>query len=221
MDDPKEDYSGMITGLRNYAIVIGRQFGSGGRRIGKKVAEILNISYYDSELLAEAAKKIGVKEDVFKEYDEKKPSMLRALLQGSYGIADNFHSIGLSDEHIYQEQIKVIKDICKNDACVIVGRTADIILRGNIEILSIFLHSPLEYRAKNIFSRGEAESIDAAMEMAKSQDKRREAYYNYYSGQKNWGVASNYDFSIDTSVISEDKIVTLITEMAKNKIMQK
>lgn len=205
----------------NYAIIIGRQFGSGGRRIGKKLASLLDISYYDSELLAEAAKKIGVSEEVFKEHDEKKPSLLRALLQGAYGIPDNFHSVGLTGEHIYQEQSRVIREICSKEPCVIVGRTADVILRDNFQTLSVFLHSPLRYRAGNIISRGEAANIEEAMEIAKSRDKKRESYYNYYAGEKIWGLASNYDISMDTSILSEDKIIRIIAEMAKNKFTQK
>lgn len=204
-----------------FAIVIGRQFGSGGRRIGKRVADSLGIAYYDTELLGKCARNIGICEEVFKAQDEKKPSMLRALLQGAYGIADNFHSVDLTGENLYEAQSRVIKEVCKEEPCVIVGRTADIILRDRVPVFSVFLHSPVEERARRIYERGEAASIEEARELAKSRDRQREAFYNYYSGDRNWGKAGNYHLTIDTSGLEEEDVAQMITAMAKKRLRQK
>ena len=200
-------------GSQNYVIVIGRQFGSGGRTIGRKIASKLGIEYYDTELLSKAAKSLGISPQVFKDHDEKKPSTLRALLQGAYGIADNFHSVPLTGERIYDIQCRVIKDIASKGSCVIVGRNADFILRNHPRLLSVFLNAPLEWRAEKILARGEAESIEAAMDMAREHDKRRESFYNFYTGEKSWGVASNYHLCIDTSRHDEDIISNIIISM--------
>ena len=198
-----------------FVIVIGRQFGSGGRTIGKKIAETLGVDYYDTELLSHAAETLGVQAHVFKDYDEKKPSPLRALLQGAYGIADNFHSVPLTGERIYSAQCKIIKDIAKKSSCVIVGRNADFILRDHPNLLSVFLHAPIEHRVKKILERNEATTREEAIETANRNDRRRESFYNFYTGEKKWGVASNYHLTLDTSRMDNDSIVSLIISLVK------
>lgn len=203
--------------MDNFAIVIGRQFGSGGRTIGKMIASRLGIDYYDTELLKKAAEQEGLSPQIFKDLDEKKPSVLKHLLQGAYGIADNFHSVPLSGESIYGVQSKVIKELCKKGSCLFVGRSADVILKDHPKLLSVFLHAPLEYRINKILERKEAISGAEAQQMARSHDRRREAYYNFYSGDNKWGVASNYHVSIDTSQLNNENIADLIVGIAKKK----
>ena len=203
--------------MNNPLIVIGRQFGSGGRRIGKLVAERLGIGYYDTEILAKAAREVGINPEVFQIHDEKKPSGLRTLLQGLYGLADNFHTVGLSGERIYNEQGKVIRDICKKGGCVIVGRTADLILHDDPRLFSVFLHSPLHVRAEMIHRRGDAATQREAEEMASREDRRREAYYNFYRGEKKWGAASTYHLTVDTSHFTHEEVADLIITLAKKK----
>lgn len=201
----------------NFVIVIGREFGSGGRTIGKLLASRLGIDYYDTELLKKAAESEGVNPEIFKDHDEKKPSVLKVLLQGAYGIADNFHTVPFSGVSMYNSQCKVIKDLCKKGSCVIVGRSADRILRDHPKMISVFLHSPLEERARRIVERGEATSLEEACEIARQHDRRRESYYNFYTGEKNWGVASNYHLSLDTSKFDNDTIVEIILSLLKNQ----
>ena len=202
----------------NFVIVIGREFGSGGRFIGKLIANRLGIDYYDSELLEKAAKSEGISPAIFKAHDEKRPSILKALLQGAYGIADNFHTVPISGEQTYQVQSKVIRDLTKKGSCVIVGRNADFVLRDHPRLLSVFLHSPIEKRARRIVDRGEAITLEEAIDKARQHDKRRESYYNYFTGEKRWGVASNYHLSLDTSFLKPEKIVDIILSMAKDKL---
>ena len=198
-------------------IVIGRQFGSGGRSIGKIIARKLGIKYYDSELLSQAAARLGMHPDIFQNHDEKKPSVLRTLIQGLYGIADNFHSVPLNGEIIYQEQSKVIRELCNDGPCVIVGRTADYILRHKPHVLSVFLHSPVEYRAKEIVKRKETQNIEEAVAMAKQKDRSRESYYNFFTGSNSWGKADNYDLSVDTSNLGFEEVADFIINIARSK----
>lgn len=199
----------------NLVIVIGRQFGSGGRRIGKLVAERLGIDYYDTEILSKAAQTEGLSPKIFKELDEKKPSVLKALLQGAYGISDNFHTVPLSGERMYKVQSKVIKDLCKKKSCVIVGRNADFILRNHPRLLSVFLHSPIEVRARRIVDRGETKTYEEAISLAKQHDKRRESFYNFFTGEKKWGLASNYHLCLDTSHLGYESVAEMILTCAK------
>lgn len=204
-----------------FVIVIGRQFGSGGRTIGRLIANKLGIGYYDTELLKKAAQREGVDPEILKAHDEKKPSVLKSLLQGAYGIADNFHATPLSGETIYRLQSKVIKDLAGMGSCVIVGRNADFILRNHPFLLSVFLHSPINQRVAKIIQRKEALSVQEAMDLASTHDKRRESYYNFYRGERKWGQADNYDISIDTSNLGEEDIADLIILAAQKKFKQK
>lgn len=201
-----------------YVIVIGREFGSGGRTVGKLLATKLGIDYYDTELLDKAAAAEGVHPEVFKDHEEKRPSRLKALLQGAYGIADNFHTVPLSGERIYRVQSKIIKDVSDKGSCVIVGRNADFILREHPKLLSVFLHSDIEKRAQRIVDRGEAENLEKAVEMARQKDKRRESFYNFYTGEKRWGVASNYDLTLDTTRLKSEEVVDLIINLGKRRL---
>lgn len=202
----------------NFVIVIGRQFGSGGRSIGKKIASLLGIGYYDTEILKKAAESVGVRAEFLKDHDEKKPaSLFKALLQGAYGIADNFHTVPISSERVYNIQSQIIKDICSKGSCVIVGRNADFILRNHPHLMSVFLHAPLEHRAQQTLERKEASSLEEAMSLANQHDKRRESFYNFYTGDKKWGVANNYDLCLDTSRLDFDTVADTIISIAKTK----
>ena len=201
-------------------IVIGRQFGSGGRTIGKMIASQLGIAYYDTEIFAKAAQRVGLHPEMFREHDEKKPSRLRTIMQGAFGIADNFHSVPLNGETIYEEQSRVIRELSKKGPCVFVGRTADYILKDNPHLFSVFLHSPLGWRIKNICSRNEARSPEHAKEMAITRDKKREAYYNFYCGEKKWGEVTNYHLTVDTSTLDPEKVASLIISAFLSRLSQ-
>lgn len=199
--------------MKDFVIVIGRQFGAGGRTLGKKLAEKLGVPYYDKELLAEAAESLGFSQDIFQKADEKRPSMLRSFLSFNLGSPSaSFDNNSLNDDNIYRAQSNVIRAICKKGSCVIVGRTADYVMREHPGLLSIFIHAPEEHRAKAIVERGEAASMDEAVDKVRKIDKSREGYYNYYTN-RNWGRASNYDLTFDSGRVSSDKIINLILDL--------
>lgn len=201
-------------------IVIGREFGSGGRSIGHKLAQRLSVPYFDKELLKKAADSLGFSTDIFSMADEKRPSFLNRMVSQAYGLADGFSKGTLSNEGIYEAQSNVIRALAEKGGCVIVGRTADYILRHHPHLVSIFLHSPIEKRIKNVISRGEGTIPGKCKDFIQKKDRSREAYYNYFTARK-WGSASNYDLCLDSSVLAEDEIVDIICHYAEAKFKTK
>lgn len=196
--------------MKNYIIVIGRQYGAGGRRLGKRLGEILGIPYYDKELLSEAADDFGFAKEIFMKADEKKPSFMRSLLSFNYGSNSAQYTEGtLSDESIYEIQSRVIRKICEKGPCVIVGRTADYVMRHHPGLISVFVHAPQELRARTVLERKEAASMDEAVDKARKFDRMRERYYNYFTNRK-WGAAANYDLTVDSSIFNIEEICGII-----------
>lgn len=202
--------------MNDFIIVIGRQYGAGGRKLGKRLAETLNVPYYDKELLSEAADALGFSKELFLKADEKKPSILRSFLSFNYGSPSaSFSSYTLSDDNLYRAQSDVIKSICEKGSCVIVGRTADYVMRDHPGLLSIFVHAPEEHRAKAILERGEAKSMEEALDKARKFDRSRESYYNYFTN-RHWGRADNYDLTFNSSRLSTEALLPLILSALPN-----
>lgn len=199
--------------MEKFLIVIGRQYGAGGRLFGKMLADELGVSYYDKELLAAAAEKSGFSKDIFAKQDEKRPSALRSMLSFSYGsTSGSYNPHTLSGENIYRAQAEIIRDICEQESCVIVGRTADYIMRHHPKMLSIFIHAPEPKRAETIITRGESENLKDASELIHKKDRARESYYNYYTGRE-WGSAANYDLCLDSSKIPIHDMIKMISSL--------
>ncbi len=193
-------------------IAIGRQFGSGGRELGRRIADRLGIKYYDKELLIEAARKAGMSSEFFERSDEKFPSFLSGIF--SFALGYNSMSLyagssSISDESIYRAQSDFIKSLGSNESCVIVGRTADYVLRDHPRLVSVFVHAPMEQCVERIMRRGDYESVDKARNHAAKINRLRSEYYNFYT-DKTWGAASSYDMTVDTSLLSMDDIADII-----------
>jgi hypothetical protein len=197
----------------NYVIVIGRQYASGGRRIGKWLADQLGIAYYDKALLAKAAELMGFSAGLFANADEKRPSMLRSLLQLNYGEPNTgYPGSGLSNESLYSYQSEVIRKICEQGSCVIVGRTADYVMREHPRMISIFVHSPIEARVQHMLESGECTNADKAADKAHKIDRERESYYNYYTN-RHWGRSDNYHLSIDSTRVSKEALLQMVKDI--------
>lgn len=196
-------------------IVIGRSFGAGGRALGREIARLMDIPYYDNELLSTAARKLGFDSEIFAKADEKRPSFFRRFVTRSYGIQETFTPDTLSAESLYEAQSRVIKEVAKSGGCVIVGRTADYILRDHPALTSVFLHAPRTFRAQKILERGDAGDLKSALELARKCDREREAYYNYFTGRK-WGYAENYHYTFDSSKITPQRIAGVIRDLIMN-----
>lgn len=207
----------MVDKEHGTVVVIGRQFGCRGREIGRRIAEELGVDYYDKTLLSKAAESLGFSRRIFDSADEKRPSWLRSLLQFNYGVETASAEISdIDNEGLYHAQSKVIRRLADKGSCVIVGRTADYILRDHPGLLSIFLHAPLETRCHNIVARGDTDSHQRAADMARKMDRARESYYGYYTS-RNWGRAETYHLCFDTSIFTPDEIAAVVKNHIDNR----
>lgn len=204
---------------RKIILAIGRQFGSGGREIGQKLAKSLGISYYDKELLAEAAKQSGLCEDVFARADERTSHGLSYAFQMGFtymGMFNPYNDI-LSNDALFRFQSEAIRGIAAKGSCVLVGRCADYVLRDEPSLISFFIHNKKEIRIRRITGYLGI-SVEEAKERMAKIDKSRAAYYNYYTN-KTWGAASSYHFSIDASVLGIDQTVEFMKAFVEKSLM--
>lgn len=196
---------------------IGRQFGSGGRKVGKLLAERLEIPFYDKELLSRAAEESGLNEQLFKNADEKPTnSLLYSLMMGNYPMSIGtlgYTEMPLNDQ-LFLLQSKTIKNIASEGSCVLVGRCADYILRDDPDLVSIFIHAPIDervYRATNTYEF----PADKAEDICLKNDKTRANFYNYYSDKK-WGMCRTYDLSLDSAQLGIEGCVDMILAFVEN-----
>ena len=197
-------------------ITIGRQFGSGGKEVGIRVAKELGIPFYDKELLQEAAKKSGLCEKIFENFDERPKSLLYSIAMDSYMFALPGAGAGDSlEQQVYLATFNTIRHIAEQGPCVIIGRSADYALADNPNLLSLFICAPLEDRVKRVAKRQNL-TPDKARQLIIKTDKRRASYYEYYSSQK-WGAVDSYDFCINSSYLGIGRTVELIQTMVAHK----
>ncbi len=195
----------------NKIITITRQFGSGGREIGKALAQTLDIPFYDKELISLAAKESGICPEVFEQVDEKAThSLLYSLSVGVYNYGNNFSSMGdlPVNDRLYILQHKIIKELAEKENFVIVGRCADYVLRNNPNVVKVFIYADIDSRIKRAVDRHEIDPARAKQAVIKA-DKSRANYYSFYSGKK-WGLADNYDLCINSTHINTEQAVKII-----------
>ena len=206
----------------NFVVTLGRQFGCGAREIGQLVAKMLGIEYYDKRLLLEAAKSSGVAPAIFEASDERTPKFFSSLWSFNLGYYSGALFVGdqpVKEDNVYQAQSQVMVELAKKGSCVIVGRSADYILRDETQVISIFLHSSMEDRIKRIIKRGDSKTKKEAKEMAIKQNKLRANYYNFYT-DKHWGESESYDLSIDSSKLGPEGTAKLIVNYVKTRLQQ-
>ena len=192
--------------MANRIITISRQFGSGGRTIGKEVAERLGIPCYDKELINQIAEESGFAKEYIEEHGESTDN--GGWLAGAFAIEFNAHS---NQDQIWFAQCRIIRDLAEKGPCVIVGRCADYILKDEADLLRVFVHADFETRAKRIVEQY-GETSEAPEKRLKEKDKRRIAYYQVYTDQK-YGDAKNFDICLDSSTLGIEKCVDVITSL--------
>lgn len=202
----------------NMIITIERQYGSGGRVIGRMLAEELNIPCYDEELLDRAAKDSGMCQELFENHDEKPTnSFLYSLVMDTYSTG--YSSAAFSEmplnHKVFLAQFDTIKKIASEGPCVIVGRCADYALADHPNVVSVFLHADLQERIPRIVRRHEI-SDAKAKDMILKNDKKRASYYNYYTSKK-WGEAAGFDLCLNTSTLGLEGAVHMIKEFVAYK----
>ena len=199
---------------KNFVITIGRQFGSGGRELGKLLASTFGIEYYDKELLQEAAKQAGMSPEFFAQSDERAPS----FLSGMFAVGTGYNpascyscSSSLTGDSVYCAQSEFIRKIANEKSCVIVGRSADYVLREHPRCVNIFVHSSEEDCIARIMRRGDKPTPEQARTIAHKTNKLRANYYNFYT-DKRWGDAASYDLTLNTSLLKMEDAVAIIAE---------
>ena len=209
-------------------ITISREYGSGGRLIGKLVAETLGYDFYDKEIIDMAAQESGLSPDFIKKTEQNLSSgfLYNLLLGSSYsGTANGAASINgtqmlpLADQ-VFNAERKVILDLAKKENCVIVGRCADYILKASDEIdskslLNVFIYGNLEEKLKRIEDLYK-EPEQAAKKTIQQIDKRRANHYNTFT-EATWGDRKNYDIMINSSTAGIEETARLISEIAKHQ----
>ena len=190
--------------MKNRVVTISREFGSGGRTIGRKLAEELGIPCYDAELIQQLARESGFSEDYIRDAGEYAPGGYLSLLSN--------RAFALTNEDVLWElQYKVITDLAEKGPCVIVGRCADYILRDTADCLKVFIHADMDFRAKRIVEvYGEREQ--SPEQRLRDKDKRRAAYHRFYTNMK-WGHAQNYHICLDSGKLGIDSCVEILRQL--------
>lgn len=184
-------------------ITIAREYGSGGRLIAQKVAEKVGLFYYDNEVIDLAAKEMGMDVDAIRKVSEQKSSSFM------YTMSLAAFSLPLNDQ-VFVMQSKIIRHLANHDSCIIVNGCADYILEDYDDVLTIFIHAPLEsriHRVKEVYK----EQHDDYKKYVMKRDKGRSNYYNYYTTKK-WGHLKNFDLTINSD-LGIERVAQIIADI--------
>ena len=196
--------------MKKRIITISREFGSGGRTIGKALAERLGYQFYDKEIIDKIVEKTGYDKKIIEEQGEYAPG--KNIFSYAF-VGRTINGMSVSD-YLWNVQREIILEIAKNEDCVIVGRCADYILRERKDVLNVYIHADKEFRAKRIVDLY-GESKDKPLRRIEDKDKKRAVNYKYYTDQV-WGMSKNYHISLDSSELGIDRCVELLADLAEN-----
>ncbi len=207
----------MFMDNKKIIINVGRQLGSGGLVIARKLAEDFGCSFYDKELLNLAAKESGFSEKFFEQNDEKK-GFFRSLfhIHAPFMSDNNFYNNKLSQESLFQFQSDAIRKAAEAGSCVFVGRCADYVLRDFDNTVNVFVTANIDERVKRICKRHGC-TEDEARKIIESKESSRSSYYNYYTG-KEWGHSTSYDLCINSSILGMEGTEEFIKDFIKKKL---
>lgn len=190
-------------------ITISREFGSGGRTIGKEVAEKLGYAFYDKELIEKIAEESGLSKEYIEEHGESSPG--KSFFGYAFvGRDASGNSVG---DYLWRVQRDIIEELARKGNCVIVGRCADYILRKRTDCLNVFIHAS-EEKKKDRIVKLYGETSATPEKRLYEKNKTRAMNYKYYT-DRTWGMASNYHISLDSGELGEEKCVDLIMQIAK------
>ena len=193
----------------NFIITIGRQLGSGGKKIGEILSQKLSIPCYDKELIQLASQESGLGVEFFEKMDEKsRHRFFSTFFQFRSGTMENTTTNYLQNEILFKIQSDVIRSLAERESCIFVGRCADYILRENPRCLNIFISADLEDRIRHISQTMQIEEKEAS-NLVNEMDKKRAGYYNYYSN-KIWGMSTSYHLCINSSLLGIEETADFI-----------
>ena len=194
-------------------ITISREFGSGGRSVGRLVAEKLGIPFYDKELVDQVAVESGFAPQFVEEHGEHAPG--RSLFSYAFapqGIPGVMHGLSAAD-FLWNIQCSVILQLADEGPCVIVGRNADYILKDREDVMDVYIHADTAFKAERIV-RLYGESEKSPEQRLAEKDKRRRVNYQHYTG-RTWGAAQNYEMCLCSSMLGVEQCVKIIVEAVK------
>ena len=195
-------------------ITISREYGAGGRTVGRMIADRLGIPFYDKQLVKQVAQESGFAAKYIEEHGEHSPSVSRfSYAFAPQGVPGVMNGLSASD-YLWNVQCDVILQLADNGPCVIVGRNADYILKDRADVLHVYLHADIPFRASRIVQLYGASDRNPEAELAE-RDKRRRLNYQHYTG-RNWGVAQNYDLCLNTGTLGLEQCADIIVHAAQN-----
>lgn len=201
--------------MGNLVITICREYCSGGKDIGVKLAEKLGIKCYDKELITMAAKETGYAEETFENVDEiATNSLLYSLVMGYTHKANDM--VVPNNDKLFAVQSDIIRDLAENESCVIVGRGSDYILREEDNLVKVFIRCDMEQREERLLKLGTDLKGRTPEYVLHKMDKKRSSYHKFYTGQA-WDTINNYDIVINTAKIGTDGAVDLILNYISNR----
>lgn len=180
-------------------ITISREFGSGGRELGVKLAKRLEIPFYDKELISLSAEESGLSEDEFLHYDEHIPALQQSLEQKLYTPFSSIYEVSMSDQ-VFLAQSRIIRKLAEQGPCIIVGRCADRVLENSI---NLFIYAKMDARIKRMNSLSTGVDPEVMESRIREMDKKRKDYYQYYTGNE-WGKAQNYHLCMESGLVGVD-----------------
>lgn len=193
--------------MRHHVIALGRQFGSGGREIGQKLAQALAIPCYDRELITLAAQRAEVREELFDGKDEKAANFW--LHSGVYEGGPRVKRGSPAEDVLFEMQSQVIRELAAQSDCIIVGRCADAVLADmDAHCISLFICAPFDWRVRHRMALENLDQAKAAS-LVEKMDKQREKYYTYYT-KRTWGVPENYDLCVNSARLGIDQTAALL-----------
>ena len=204
----------------HFVVTFARGFGSGGKEIASKLAKELGIHCYENRILTLASQMSGLDEEIFREVDEKIrnkggfASFLRGLPKAKSYIARNEKFV--SDDKLFEYQSKIIENLAETESCVIVGKCADYVLRGNPRVVSVYIEAPRAFCLKRTMEKmGVTEEVAAAT--ITQTDKFRADYYEYYTGGNYWTNPVNYDITLNSEKVGIEGCVDMVKHLLKLK----
>ena len=202
--------------MENVVITIARQYGSGGKTIGKMLAEKLDIPWYSRDILKMASEESGINEQLFMQFDEKLHKRLfKRISPDIYtgGLIPPESSDFVSEKNLFNYQAEVIKRLAKTESCVIIGRAADFVLKDYPNVVSVFVHGSEEFNLARAMEQNSMTEEEMKKFIAKT-DKYRAEFYRHYTGRE-WTDARNYDLCLNSSRLGFEKCLEEIQAYIK------
>lgn len=203
----------------NFIVTIGRQMGSGGRELGRLLAQRLGIEFFDRRLLLQAVQDSGLIADVVERDDERGPGIFSGAIGFATGLLGSGMTMGstVQGDAVYQAQSEVIRKLGETQSAVIVGRTADYVLREHPRCINIFIHASEDDCVRRIMSRGEGKSQTEARALCRKINKLRSNYYNFYTDRQ-WGHATTYDLTVSSSLMPMEHLADFVADYVRLRL---